>query len=384
MTAVSPKIQQPSPPPSIETIVQRLSLQAARRAEDLDDDETFPAEDIAGLVAGGMIAAPLPEALGGRDLGFGRAGVQQLATVLSVLGRGNLSVGRLYEGHVHALKLTLTYGTKAQREAAAADAHAGHLFSLWTVDGREPLRLGDPATGGKLTGAKLTGSKTQAPGAGYVTRPLVTALRSDGRTQLVLARLPLGARASLASWRPHGMRASASGTVDFTGFEIDRTALIGEPGAFGREPLFSTSSWRVAAVQLGGIEALFDAMRLNTRGTDDALQLARIGETAIAVETARLWVQRAALTAENPEGDAETKAAYVRLARLAVERAGLDVIERAHRAVGLAGFMRPHVVERLTRDLETYLRQPDPDGALIRAAAHIVAKDTTPAAGLWR
>ncbi|MBX3540929.1 MAG: acyl-CoA/acyl-ACP dehydrogenase [Chelatococcus sp.] len=381
MTAVSPKIQQPAPPPSIETIAQRLSLQAARRAEDLDDDETFPAEDIAGLVASGMMAAPLPEALGGRDLGIGRAGVQQLATVLSLLGRGNLSVGRLYEGHVHALKLILAYGTKAQREAVAADAHAGHLFSLWTVDGKESVRLGNPTTGGRLAGAK-----TQAPGAGYVTRPLITALRSDGRTQLVLARLPLGARASLASWRAHGMRATASGTVDFAGFEIDRAALVGEPGAFGREPLHSTSAWRVAAVQLGGIEALFDAMRLNTRqskGQEAPLHLARIGEAAIAVETARLWVQRAALMAENPEGDAETKVAYVQLARLAMERAGLDVIEHAHRAVGLAGFMRPHAVERLTRDLETYLRQPDPDGALTRAATHIIVKDT-PATALWR
>ncbi|MBS7702177.1 acyl-CoA dehydrogenase family protein [Chelatococcus asaccharovorans] len=381
MTAVLQKRQPASPPPSIEAIAQRLSMQAARRAEDLDDDETFPAEDIAGLVASGMMAAPLPEALGGRDLGIGRVGVQQLATVLSLLGRGNLSVGQLYEGHVRALKLVLAYGTKVQRESAAADAHAGHLFGLWTVDGREPLRLGNPTTGGKLVGAKI-----QAAGAGYVTRPLITAQRSDGRTQLVLAKLPLGARASLASWRAHGMRASASGTVDFTGFEVDRAALIGEPGAFGREPLFSASAWRVAAVQLGGIEALFDALRLDIRQSgsrDNPLQLARAGEAAIAAETARLWVQRAALMAENPEGEAEAKVAYVQLARLAVERAGADVIARAHHAIGLPGFMRPHAVERLTRDLETYLRQPDPDGALTRAGAHVVAKDT-PGAALWR
>ncbi len=59
--------------------------------------------------------------------------------------------------------------------------------------------------------------------------------------------------------------------------------------------------------------------------------------------------------------------------RLAVERAGLDVLQLAQRSVGLQGFLRGHPLERLSRDLATYLRQPAPDGALVGAAEEILA-----------
>lgn len=64
------------------------------------------------------------------------------------------------------------------------------------------------------------------------------------------------------------------------------------------------------------------------------------------------------------------------MTRIAVERAGLDMLELAQRSVGLAGFQRKHPLERIMRDLGTYLRQPAPDKALIDAAAHILADDT--------
>ncbi len=60
-----------------------------------------------------------------------------------------------------------------------------------------------------------------------------------------------------------------------------------------------------------------------------------------------------------------------------------DVLERAHRSVGLAGFLSPHPLERLARDLATYLRQPGPDRALTSAAAHVLG-DARPADRLWR
>ena len=55
-----------------------------------------------------------------------------------------------------------------------------------------------------------------------------------------------------------------------------------------------------------------------------------------------------------------------------MEKAGLDVLQLAQRSVGLQGFMREHPLERLSRDLATYLRQPAPDRALATAAAEIL------------
>ncbi|GAN46186.1 acyl-CoA dehydrogenase family protein [Methylobacterium radiotolerans] len=128
-------------------------------------------------------------------------------------------------------------------------------------------------------------------------------------------------------------------------------------------------------MQLGGIEAVFDAWRGHLAETgrgSDPHQLARLGEGAIAVESARGWVERAARTVTEDELTPERIVALVNLARLAIDRAGIEVLRLAHRSVGLQGFLREHPLERLSRDLATYLRQPAPDRALTTAAAEIL------------
>jgi alkylation response protein AidB-like acyl-CoA dehydrogenase len=103
-----------------------------------------------------------------------------------------------------------------------------------------------------------------------------------------------------------------------------------------------------------------------------------MGQAAEAAETAKLWVMRAGELAEHDDGRREPLrvSAYVNLARSAVERAGLDVLELVHRSVGLAGFLRTHPIERVSRDLATYLRQPAPDRALTAAAAYVLGRET--------
>ena len=89
----------------------------------------------------------------------------------------------------------------------------------------------------------------------------------------------------------------------------------------------------------------------------------------IAQETARLWMQQAAHRAEADDADAHA-IAYVNFARLAVERACLETITLVQRSLGVAAFLRPNPVERLCRDLGTYLRQPAADMVLTEAAAY--------------
>ncbi len=56
--------------------------------------------------------------------------------------------------------------------------------------------------------------------------------------------------------------------------------------------------------------------------------------------------------------------AFANLARMVVERSALTVMETVQRGIGLRAFVRPHDVERICRDLATYLRQPVPDRAM--------------------
>ncbi|KQQ24846.1 acyl-CoA dehydrogenase [Methylobacterium sp. Leaf125] len=394
----------------IQAAARAVADRAGERADALDRDGGFPAEDITHAHRAGLLAAPLPVALGGAGLDA-PAMAPVLADVLAQIGRGSLALGRLYEGHVNALSLVLRYAEPAVMERLAGDVRAGHLFGVWNTQpqagglslekvgglslekaGLSPEEAGGPSLaipdGPAPAGDAwmLAGVKSFASGAGSVTRPLVTARRPDGRQQMLIADLETGTRADLSGWQAQGMRASTSGLLDFTGLPAGPGCFVGGPDDYFAEPHFSAGAWRFAAVQLGGIEAVFDVLRAHLRATGrggDPHQAARLGEAAIAVEGARLFVAQAARLAADPGAEPDRVIAYVNLTRLAVERAGLDVLERAHRSVGLAGFLSPHPLERLARDLATYLRQPGPDRALTSAAAYVLG-DARPADRLWR
>lgn len=353
----------------------RAAETAEVRAAELDVDGAFPSEDVQHLHAQGLLAACIPALLGGAGLGSDRLGSPELLGVLRRIGRGSLALGRLYEGHVNAWQLVAAFGNAEQQERLAADTRAGAMLAVWNTGPPEGLWL-EP----KGHGFRLRGSKSFASGTGHILRPLVTAREPEGGVRMIVVRLEpeeAARRADLSSWRAQGMRASASGSFDFTGLDVEPSDVIGEAGDYEREPAFTAGAWRFAAVHLGGIEALAAETMAHLRRTSregDPLQASRIGELALAVESARLWLERAALLAEAPMADPKGLMAYVRLARLAVERAGLDTVQLAQRAIGVQAFLRPHPVERIGRDLATYLRQPAPDRALLEAAGHVARR----------
>ncbi len=351
---------------------------AFSRADAYDEDGAYPAEDVAALHECGLAAAVLPVRSGGVGLsGLG------LSEALQSIGSGSLPLGRLFEGHVNALELVLRYGGSDQINLIAAEVRQGKLFGVWNTDDSNNLLLVQ-----RRGRYRLVGRKILASGAAHIERPLVTATDEEGRRLMVLPKLRASDRADLSSWTAQGMRASATGSVDFTGVEIDPIEIVGRAGDYERQPWFSGGAWRFAAVQLGGMERLFDLLRRHLQETNrgqDAHQAARLGKSAMAIETARLWVAHAAsITQASLDSRApEQLVAYVNLARLAVETAALDLMQLVQRSVGLKAFLRPNPIERISRDLATYLRQPGPDRALTDAAAWILPQPVS-APDLWR
>ncbi len=326
----------------------------------LDAEAAFPAANIAALAGTGALSAPLPTAHGGQGLGTTPAGAADLLAALRLIGQGSLATGRLYEGHVNAIKLASLYGTPGQLARMAADAAAGRLYGLWVTEGSAGLRLRD---------GQLEGGKTFCSGAGHLSHAVVTAQPDVGDPVLVIVALDDEARAAPSKIRLQGMRAATTGTVDLTGLAAD---VLGQPGDYLRQPAFSAGAWRTSAVTLGGVDALVAATQaeLAARGrADNPHQLARAGEMLVAQESAALWLAKAAALAEAEAGDPGTVAAYVNLARIAVERCALDVIRLTQRSLGLAAFVAGHPAEAVLRDLATYLRQPAPDETLTEAAA---------------
>ena len=363
---------------SLQRSARDVAQKAFARAGEYDEDGAFPAEDVAALHKSGLLVAVLPVKFGGAGL----TGLS-LSEVLRSIGSGSLPLGRLFEGHVNALELVVRYGNDPRVKLVAEEARAGKLFGVWNTDDASGLRLIH-----RHGRSWLEGRKILASGAGHIERPLVTATDENGRRMIVLPKVAAPDRADVSRWTAQGMRASSSGAVDFTGVEIEPMEIVGCEGDYERQPWFSAGAWRFAAVHLGGMERLFDLLRrhlVETNRGQDPHQSARLGRAAMAVETARLWVAQAASTTDSSLGAKapEQLVAYVNLARLAVEAAALDLMQLAQRSVGLQAFMRPNPIERISRDLATYLRQPGPDRALTDAAAWVLAQPVD-AQDLWR
>ncbi len=362
---------------SLQRSAGEVGEQAFARAGAYDEDSAYPTADVAALHESGLITAVLPPEFGGSALSG-----PSLSEVLQSIGSGSLPLGRIFEGHVNAIELVLRYGDRDQVELLAREAREGKMFGVWNTDDANNLRL--IRSHGRYS---LEGRKILASGAGHIERPLVTATDEDGRRLMILPKLQASDRADLSGWKAQGMRASATGAVDFTGVGVEPIEIVGRDGDYERQPWFSAGAWRFAAVHLGGMERLLDLLRRHLQETNrgrDPHQAARLGRAAMATETARLWVERAATIAEPPLGSAPDQlVAYVDLARLAVEAAALDLMQLVQRAVGLQAFLRPNPIERISRDLATYLRQPGPDRALTNAAAWVLAQPRG-AQDLWR
>ncbi len=353
----------------LETLLDRVARYEPTmrgRATALDAAVRFAEDDLYALRELGVLAAPLPARLGGLGLGTEPEGASGILALLRLLGRGNLSVGRVFEAHVNALRLVILCGTESQQRQTARDAQAGHLFALWCAETGDGLRIAGPTDAPRLRGAKSFCSA-----AGWATRAIVTATDAECAVRMVLVEAGPGVHAEKLEHPPQGMRAAGTGRMRFDDLEVPPEALLGGPGDYLREPEFSAGAWRTSAVTLGGLEALVGEARaqLAARGRDaDPHQRARIGRALIAQETAALWVRKAGLIAEGTYAAPEDRHAYVNLARVAVEAAALDAVRLIQHSLGLTAFVPPNPVERLMRDLQTYLRQPAPDEALTDAA----------------
>ena len=349
----------------------------AARASECDSGIATLAEDLDLLHTAGLATAPLRMSHGGRGWAHGAKSTQDLLSALRMLGRANLSVARIYEGHVNAIKLIALYGRPAQVKRVANAVRAGSWLGVWGADGDSPVRMD-----GSGDAVRLRGSKRFASGLGLIDHAVVV-VNSEGGPQLVLTRCNEAERSDASMWRVGGMRATASGTYDFDGV---RAEPVGHPSDYTREPWFEGGVWRYCAAHLGGAEALRDAMTtllVRLGRADDPYQRVRVAEAAMACETARLWIEAAANRVEgagcgcprDASARDEDAAAYALLAREVTERACVTVMQTVDRALGTMGHGEGTVVERVRRDLGLFLRQANPDGKLARAAAALVERD---------
>jgi len=339
-------------------IVSELAQFGAR----YDAAPVFPIESLNLLRNVGLHRTFAPEKAGGEVFANRHHQYTCMLSVLRIVGRGDLSVGRIYEGHVNAMLLFAWFGTPDQHSILHQKLSTGAFYGVWATEPSPGVRL---ITQGH--DRSLEGAKSFATGAGGLDHAIVTAQPEAGYRRLVIADASDGARADLSEWRVRGMRATGSGRYDLTGMDVAADDLLGAPGDYDRDPEFTTGAWRFTAVQLGGIEALLtetrEAMSLAAR--QDPLQRAKFADAVVATRTAYLWVRECAARAAAQEADGP---AFARMTRGVVERAAFDVMELASRIVGTRSAIDGQRIDKIIRDLSLYLRQAGPDYAKDQAA----------------
>jgi alkylation response protein AidB-like acyl-CoA dehydrogenase len=343
----------------------------------VEDDRTaaFPVATFAILHDIGLTTAVIPEHHGGLGLGNDRASTRILVRALHCLGGAHLAAARLFEGHVNAFRLLWRYGDAALHGRLRRYVRDGGLLGVWNAPAPEgPLRLLGHAGGHVLQGRKI-----YASGSGTIERPLVTAIDEQGRL-LMLWPPMTHATIDLSAWNVQGMRASMTGSVTFEAAPVAAEDIVGGDNDYHRQPDFSAGAWRFLAAQLGAAAALHDLTRAHLLGAGrdaDPHQRARLADAAVGIESARLWVDAAARLAETSSDAEEGVRAvdYVGMARMAVERSALEVMALAQRSVGLSSLMATSPMERIVRDLSTYLRQPAPDAVRDGVASAVLASN---------
>ncbi len=310
------------------------------------------------------IAPPVFSPDGNADLALLRA--------LYAVGRADLPLGRLFEGHVDAQQIIGRYGSPALRCEVAELARLGAAFGVWNADlAGEPLRLEK---------ARLTGGKAFASGAGILSHALVTADAEDGRRLVLLDLAATAPEIDRSWWRVVGMQRSETHLVRWADAAIDPAALVGAPGDYAREPWFSGGALRFVAVQAGGVAGLFDRVRdhlVEAGRAEDPHQAGRLADLFVCADLAAAAVRTAA--AAWPAGCDPVRLAQVAAARLQVAQLAETAISIAQQAVGLQGMFRAHPLSAAMTDLTVYLRQPAPDAQRMRVGRAAAERRLEPA-----
>ena len=330
----------------------------------IDREGAFPIQEFRWLHEAGLLNAEIA-----------KASTLELLRTLWHVGRGNLAVGRLYEGHVNALQLVDWFGSEPQKSRYFAEANDGQLFAVWNTQAGNGIHF--DADGERW---RMRGAKTFCSGAGHVTRPVVTGEAPDGWRMCVVPTERAKLEIDQSWWQPMGMRASASFAVDFSGTTLQSDEMLGAAGDYYGQPAFSGGAIRFCAVQLGGAAGIVEQTRRFLREVGragDAFQRARVGRMTMKVQSGWQWLADAArmwdaLGANPLACEAATAArmvAFAAMMRLATEEICLEVIALCGQSVGARGLMRSEPFERQLRDLTIYLKQPHLDEIAGRAGS---------------
>lgn len=294
----------------------------------------------------------------------------QLCDKLAALGRTDIPLARLAEGHVDALRILAQAG---------AEAVPGALYGVWASRSLSSGLRAEPADDGFV----LDGTLRFASGAGVLDRALVPAL-VDQRPAALADLDVVGLDADPGSWQTRAMAVSRSFVVQVHRRPVSRSALVGDPGFYLERPGFFPGGVGVAAVWAGGLCRAIDALLGwlgERRWPAGELRLGRLRThraTALAVVTRAAERLDEALhpdaTSRLPlaAGALQQHCTLARAGVAAAVRAGLDEIRAL---AGPAGLAFDADLTRAVDDLDLYVGQQNADADAAFLGSTVTAPD---------
>lgn len=380
----------------VDRVTELAREKFARRAAHYDQTATFPAEDFDDLFRAGLHAPAVSKEYGGLGLGPYRGDVLTLWLMTKELAKADLSLARCWEGHVNSLVLLdgMANDTQKLRWFEGVVKH-GEKWVAWSGEPQarapgEKLRFGttiEPVKGGYI----VDGTKvfcTSAGGAQWAILLVNTAGPGGARDATAGSEGLLMLACDLSDqtlsfddswWAPIGMRATVSYLARFQRTFIPEKNLIGYPGQYLKEGWQTCFIPHYAASFLGAAEASYEValqhLTTQNKGSDPYVQQ-HVGQMAIAIETAHLWLQHVARLWESGRYE-EAKLAGSR-ARYVIEHLAEDVLKRSIRACGARCLNRPSPIERIYRDLSFYVRHDNDDQILATIGKSLLGQSYDP------
>jgi alkylation response protein AidB-like acyl-CoA dehydrogenase len=283
------------------------------------------------LVAAGFVM-PLP--MGGR--------AATRFALLRCLGRHDLSLARLAEGHADALAILAEAGYSVQHET--------WLSGVWAAGPVETLTATRTADGWQLDGIRRWCS-----GAPVLDVALVRASAEDGeRLFLVPLDVP-GIQPIADSWPAIGMAESLTLDVSFDKVELPAAAAVGSPNFYLSRRGFWIGGAGVAAVWLGGAEGVASILRHRVQTSPHAL--AHLGSVTARLTALDALLATVVQAIEHPDSQTRDLERFARIFRAEVERAVTDVLEWTGRATGADPLCHDREHAQRVADLTVYVRQ---------------------------
>lgn len=338
-----------------ETVREIASI-LAERAERVDENDIFVAENFALLKDRGLVAAGVPQELGG-----GGASIEELAETVRVMAHSCGSTALAFSMHSHQVAVP-AWRWRHQKVAAVEPLLkrvATEQLILLSSGGSDWIGGSGKAT--KVEGGyRISARKVFTSGAAAGDLLMTGAILDGDEAQPLVIHFAVPMKAPevsiVESWRALGMRGTGSHDVVIEGLFVPDAGVAFSRRAGEWHPVFQIIATiafpLVYAAYLGVAEHARDlAIGLARRkpSTSYSLDLAGRMETSLrAAQLAHGWMLKA-VDRNAPSGETVND---VMIGRTLVADHAIRTVELALELAGGAGFYRRNGLERCFRDIQ--------------------------------